>query len=223
MIPNYRIEEIKLFYEIFCMNKENQLSEFNLKERKIKFRQLIKCKYTWILNNEFEEMYSIIKENELEKFINLKKIEIEKKYKEKIIKLFCKLDQNNDLVLNLDEFKIVMYKLNIYNKDEIEKKFKEIDKNNDNLLSIEEFIDFLSKNKNIFDKIEDILNYQSIKYKNFNKNNIIFKDYPNSPDKISKNWTPSLSKLNKSDVIEKMILLNLHNFYNNSNNSNNSK
>ena len=120
MVPKYRFDEIKIFYEIFCKN--TIISEkFNLYERKKKFKKLIKCKYNWVTNEEYEIMYSGIKEKELEKYINIKKIEIEKKYKQKIIGLFCSLDKNNNNILNLEEFKYVMYKLNIFDREEMQK------------------------------------------------------------------------------------------------------
>ena len=77
MIPKYRLEEIKIFYEIFCNNNECnsiiEISKFNLNERKNKFKKLIKSKYNWITNEEYEIMYNCIKEKELEKYINIKK------------------------------------------------------------------------------------------------------------------------------------------------------
>ena len=113
-IPKYRIKEILLLYEIFCDEEFKITKNINLKYRKDKFKNVIKSKFKWLDEKEYQEIYKLIKVKELDLFLNKKKLDISIQYKDKLVKLFCSHDDNNDLLLNLDEFKLIILKFNIF-------------------------------------------------------------------------------------------------------------
>lgn len=187
-IPKYRKKEIKKLYEVFC-DKEKL---YDLNYRKKEFYKVLKAQYNWITNDEFEEMYKIIKINELTLIFDLKKREISQKYKEKIIKLFCNLDNDNNNILNIDEFNKLFLKVFFKdNKKEEEKNYFEIaDKNKDNKISIDEFIDFMIKHNEILENIDNILEEKEFFNNLHDKRNILFNDFPGSP--LKDKWQPNL-------------------------------
>lgn len=97
-IPYYRILEMNKIYEVFC-DEENKLSIssnfIDLNERKKKLKKIIKIKYKWLNDNEYNNFYKSIKKKEIDLYLKFKKKEISSKYREKIIKLFCNGDTNN--------------------------------------------------------------------------------------------------------------------------------
>ncbi len=153
-------------------------------------------KYSWLTNIEYDYIYEIIKQKELDIFLNLKKIKIEKEYKNKLIKFFC-----NNNAIELDEFKSIMLKFEMYEINEIEKIFNDADINKDSKLSIDEFIIFLTKNEKLVQKLNSILEYKFELNKNIDKRTLLFNDFPGSPLKY--NWRPSLSNLNSFEHIKK--------------------
>lgn len=199
-LPQYRITEIKKLYAVFC---DKHCNNFDLEYRKKHFIRIVKLKFSWFNIYECKEVYKIIKENELNLLINNKKILIEEKYKKKLIKLFCKIDSNDNNTLDLDEFKFIMLKFNFYTIEQIYEMFKDADLNGDNVISIDEFITFLAKNDNLEEKLTGILECKFEFKKKHDKRTIIFNDFPGSPLKF--NWRPSLSNLNSLDEISKNL------------------
>ena len=142
-IPLHRLKEIKKLYSVFY-DENKQLYDLNL--RKSKFFSIVKLKYKWLTFNEYENIYNEnFKDKELEFFLNIKKVQIEEKFKKDILKLFCFLDTNNDNCIDLNEFELILMKLNIYNYSEIKDLFNKADLNGDGILTIDEFMMFLSK------------------------------------------------------------------------------
>lgn len=194
-IPKYRIDEIMKIYDVFYdKNKKND----NLKDRKIKFKKILKSYYKWLKDAEYNYIYNLIKEKEIDVLIQSKKIMIERKYKNDVIKLFGKFDTDNNDSIDLEEFKSVFSLID--ENINIENVFKQADINNDNEITIDEFILFMAKNENIFKKIDNVLEKKfKIKLKN-DKRTLLFNNFPGSPLKV--NWRPSLSNLNNLNYIK---------------------
>ena len=201
-IPFYRTREIKKLYEVFC-DKQKKNNDINI--RKKEFYKVLKAKFRWINNEEYQEMYKIVKENELAIIFDAKKRDISQKYKKNLIKLFCTIDNNNNNLLDLDEFKMFMLKFNIYDYNNIQKIFNEADLNGDGVLSIDEFIEFLALNNDLLEKIDTILECRQEHIRSIDRRTLLFRDFPGSPLKFMKNWRPSLANLRSPNSIKRMI------------------
>ena len=199
-IPFYRTREIKKLYEVFCI-KQKKNNDINI--RKKEFYKVLKAKFRWINNEEYQEMYKLIKENELTIIFDAKKRDISQKYKKNLIKLFCTIDNDNNNLLDLDEFKMFMLKFNIYDYNNIQKIFNEADLNGDGLLSIDEFIEFLALNNDLLEKMDTIIECKHDYNRSIDKRTLLFKDFPGSPLKLIKNWRPSLANLRSPNSIKK--------------------
>ena len=202
-IPKYRVKEILSLYKIFCDEELKITKNIDLKCRKKNFKNIIKSKYKWVDDKEYKEIYKLIKIKELDLFLNQKKMEISLKYKDKLIKLFCNYDKNDDLRLDLDEFKLILLKFNFFDINDIDNIFNEVDLDNNGNIDIEEFLLFISKNNILLEKIDEILNSKFQIKKRLDKRTILFNNYPGSPLKY--NWRPSLYNLNSLEFIKKQI------------------
>lgn len=202
-IPKYRIKEILLLYEIFCDEEFKITKNIDLKYRKDKFKNIIKSKYKWVDEKEYKEIYKLIKSKELETFLNKKKIDVSYQYKDKLVKLFCNYDGNDDLLLDLDEFKLIIIKFNIFDINNIENLFKEVDLDGNGSIDIEEFITFISKNDTLLEKLDQILDSKFELKKKLDKRTLLFNNFPGSP--LKHNWRPSLHNLNSLEFIKKQI------------------
>ena len=200
LIPEYRIKEIMKLYPIF---NEKFSNEYNLEYRKAEFKKIIKLKYKWFTNSEYNYMYNLIKENEYNHILNFKKIEIEEKYKSDLIKLFIKFDDNDNNSIDIDEFKAILSKINCFTEEKIYEMFKEADLNGDSQISIDEFIIFLAKNDELTEKLKSILDCKFELKKRNDKRTLLFNNFPGSPLKV--NWRPSLSNLNPMEFIRNNI------------------
>ena len=58
IIPDYRMKEIMKLYPIFNDKFSN---EYNLEYRKTEFKKIIKLKYKWFTNYEYNHIYNLIK------------------------------------------------------------------------------------------------------------------------------------------------------------------
>ena len=200
-IPLYRLKEIKKLYSVFY---DENINLQDLKIRKSNFFKIVQLKYKWLTLDEYNKIYNEnLKEKELEFFLNFKKVQIEEKFKKDILKLFCFLDTNNDNCIDLNEFELILMKLNIYNYSEIKDLFNKADLNGDGILTIDEFMIFLSKNDSIAEKLKEILDYKFEVKKKHDKRTLLFKDFPGSP--LKNNWRPSLSNLNSTEFIKKYL------------------
>jgi len=202
-IPKYRIKEILLLYEIFCDEEFEIRKNIDLKYRKDKFKNIIKTKYKWIDEKEYKEIYKLIKNKELETFLNKKKIDVSIQYKDKLVKLFCSYDENDDLLLDLDEFKLIILKFNIFDIKNIFNLFKEVDLDGNGSIDIEEFITFISKNDTLLEKLDEILDSKFELKKKLDKRTLLFNNFPGSP--LKNTWRPSLYNLNSLEFIKKQI------------------
>ncbi len=200
IIPDYRIKEIMKLYPIFNDKFSN---EYNLEYRKTEFKKIIKLKYKWFTNSEYNYIYNLIKENEYNHILNFKKIEIEEKYKSDLIKLFIKFDDNDNNSIDIDEFKAILSKINCFTQEKICEMFKEADLNGDSKISIDEFIIFLAKNDELTEKLKSILDCKFELKKRNDKRTLLFNNFPGSPLKV--NWRPSLSTLNPMEFIRNNI------------------
>lgn len=200
IIPEYRIKEIMKLYPIFNDKFSN---EYNLEYRKTEFKKIIKLKYKWFTNSEYNYIYNLIKENEYNHILNFKKIEIEEKYKSDLIKLFIKFDDNDNNSIDIDEFKAILSKINCFTQEKICEMFKEADLNGDSKISIDEFIIFLAKNDELTEKLKSILDCKFELKKRNDKRTLLFNNFPGSPLKV--NWRPSLSSLNPMEFIRNNI------------------
>lgn len=200
LIPEYRIKEIMKLYPIF---NEKFSNEYNLEYRKTEFKKIIKLKYKWFTNSEYNYIYNLIKENEYNHILNFKKIEIEEKYKSDLIKLFIKFDDNDNNSIDIDEFKAILSKINCFTEEKIYEMFKEADLNGDSQISIDEFIIFLAKNDELTEKLKSILDCKFELKKKNDKRTLLFNNFPGSPLKV--NWRPSLSSLNPMEFIRNNI------------------
>ena len=200
-IPLYRLNEIKKLYSIYYDQNKNL---HDLKIRKSNFFKIVQLKYKWLTFDEYNKIYNEnLKKTELEFIINFKKIQIEEKFKKQIIKLFCFLDTNNDNCIDLNEFQLILLKLNIYNYCEIKDFFKEADLNGDGILTIDEFMIFLCKNDKIIENLNNVLEYKHEIKKKHDKRTLLFNDFPGSP--LKNDWRPSLSNLNSMEFIKKHL------------------
>jgi Ca2+-binding EF-hand superfamily protein len=200
LIPQYRIKQIMKLYSIFNDKFSN---EYNLEYRKTEFKKIIKLKYKWFTNSEYNYIYNLIKENEYNHILNFKKIEIEEKYKNDLIKLFIKFDDNDNNSIDIDEFKAILSKINCFTEEKIYEIFKEADLNGDSQISIDEFIIFLAKNDELTEKLKSILDCKFELKKRNDKRTLLFNNFPGSPLKV--NWRPSLSNLNPMEFIRNNI------------------
>ena len=198
LIPYYRMKEITNLYNVFCDEYKNEL---NLNYRKNTFKNIVKLKYNWLTNSEYNYIYENIKENEYNIIINFKKIQIETNFKKDLIKLFVKFDTNNNNSIDINEFKNILSKINIYTDEEIKKIFCKADINNDNEITIDEFIIFLAKNDELADKLKSIIDCKNEIRKNNDKRTLLFNNFPGSP--LKHTWQPSLFNLNSLDEIKK--------------------
>jgi hypothetical protein len=188
-IPKYRLDEIMKIYDIFYDKNKNNC---DLKDRKIKFKKILKLYYKWLKDDEYNYIYNLIKEKEFDVFIKSKKIIIERKYKNDLIKLFGKFDTDNSNSIDLQEFKSIFSLVD--ENINIEKVFKELDINENNEITIDTFIIFMTKNENILKKIDMVLEKKfKINLRN-DKRTLLFNNFPGSP--LKANWRPSLSNLN---------------------------
>jgi Ca2+-binding EF-hand superfamily protein len=113
---------------------------------------------------------------EIDVIIADKKIVIERKYKNDIIKLFGKLDSDNSDSIDFTEFKNIFSQIEL--EKDIETIFKDADINRDNRLTIDEFIIFIAKNNDIFKKLDNVLEMKfKLKLKN-DKRTILFNNFP---------------------------------------------
>lgn len=136
---------------------------------------------------------------EIDVIIEDKKLVIERKYKNDIIKLFGRLDSDNSDSIDFIEFKKVFSQIEL--EKDVETIFKDADINRDNEITIDEFIIFVAKNNDILKKLDNVLqNKFKLKLRN-DKRTILFNNFPGSPLKI--NWRPSLSNLNNLNDIKK--------------------
>lgn len=196
-IPKYRLDEIMKIYDVFNIKNTKNM---DLKDRKIQLKKIIKTYYKWITEDEYNYIYSLVIERELDSLVNIKKIEIEKRYKNRLIKLFGKFDANNSNSIDLEEFRNIFEKLELHDNLDLEKIFKEADTNGDNELTIDEFIVFMAKNKDVLEKLDEVIEIKKeLRYKN-DKRTLIFNDFPGSP--LKGNWRPSLSNLKRFDKIK---------------------
>ena len=188
VIPDYRLNEIYKLHQVFL---DEYKFNSDIKLRKKLFKKIIKANYNWTTNDEYDYIYSLIKNEEYNQVLSIKKVNVEKKYKQKLIKLFCEMDINGDNTIDALEFNSFMKnKINI-NTELI------FNKNN---LTIDEFIIQILKNEMILDNLDNIINQKLEINKNEDKRTIIFKNFPGSPNKG--NWRPSLSQLNSLDIIK---------------------
>ena len=188
-IPKYRLDEIMKIYDVFYDKNKNN---YDLKDRKIKFKKILKLYYKWLKDDEYNYIYTLIKEKEVDVFIKNKKIIIERKYKNDLIKLFGKFDTDNSNSIDFQEFKSIFSLVD--ENINIEKLFKELDINDDNEITIDNFIIFMTKNENILKKIDMVLEKKfKINLRN-DKRTLLFNNFPGSP--LKENWRPSLSNLN---------------------------
>ena len=171
--------------------------------RKKEFYKLLKAKFKWINKDEYNEMYKIIKENELTIIFNSKKDEISQKYKKNLIKLFCTIDKDNNNIIDLDEFKMLMLKFHISDYNNIQKMFIEADLNKDGSLCIDEFIEFLALKNDLLERLDEIINCKEKYNHSIDRRTLLFKDFPGSPLKLINNWRPSLANLNSPNSIKK--------------------
>jgi hypothetical protein len=195
-IPKYRIDEMMKIYDVFYDENKNNV---DLKDRKIKLKMIMKSYYSWLRDDEYNYIYNLIKMREIDVIIENKKLVIERKYKNDIIKLFGRLDSDNSDSIDFIEFK------NIFSQIELEKDvetiFKDADINRDNEITIDEFIIFVAKNNDILKKLDNVLqNKFKLKSRN-DKRIILFNNFPGSP--LKTNWRPSLSNLNNLNDIKK--------------------
>ena len=165
IIPLYRQKELINIYNIYCEESQEKLPL----NRKKELYKVIKCKYKWFTFKEFNLFYSIIKTQEIKKYLEYQKVNFSPEYKSLICNLFSSIDQNNDLTIDLSEFKLTMNKLQLFDQSEITKIFNEFDTNNDGFLSIDEFIIFLLQNEFLINKLDTILNYKLEQKKNNDK------------------------------------------------------
>lgn len=200
LIPDYRLKEIMKLYPIF---NEKFSNEYNLEYRKTEFKKIIKLKYKWFTNSEYNYIYNLIKENEYNHILNFKKIKIQEKYKSDLIKLFIKFDDNDNNSIDIDEFKAILSKINCFTEEKIYELFKEADLNGDSQISIDEFIIFLAKNDELTEKLKSILDCKFELKKRNDKRTLLFNNFPGSPLKV--NWRPSLSNLNPMEFIRNNI------------------
>lgn len=195
-IPKYRIDKMMKIYDVFYdENKKN----VDLKDRKRKLKMIIKSYYNWLSDDEYNYIYSLIKMKEIDVIIEDKKLVIERKYKNDIIKLFGRLDSDGSDSIDFIEFKKVFSLIEL--EKDVETIFKDADINGDNEITIDEFIIFIAKNNDILKKLENVLEKKfKLKLRN-DKRTILFNNFPGSPLKI--NWRPSLSNLNNLNDIKK--------------------
>lgn len=203
--PYYRTLEMNKLYEAFCHEENGSYNLIDLNERKKKLKYIIKAKFRWLNDNEFNNFYKTIKEKELDLYLQFKKKQISSTYREKIIKLFCSGDDNNDNLISIDEFKMLMIRFNISNYEQIKKMFKNADTNDDGDLSIDEFIDFLTINNSLLEKLDEILECKFEVKKRLDRRNILFKNFPGSPLKHFGSWRPSLANLRSPNSIKREI------------------
>ena len=201
-IPEYRILDMNKIYEVFCEEQSNIY--FNFNERKRNIKKIIKAKYTWLNDLEYNYFYKTIKENEIKIYLSKRKTKIMDEYKDKIVKLFSNIDTNDDNCIDIIELSNILSKLNI-NHDNIKIIFNKADIDNNGKLDIEEFIDLIVSNDYLFNNIDTILQYKFDIKKNNDKRNILFKNFPGSPSFTKTNWRPSLSELRSQNIIKKYI------------------
>ena len=144
--PDYRLNEIYKLHQVFL---DEYKFNSDIKLRKKLFKKIIKANYNWTTNDEYDYIYSLIKNEEYNQVLSIKKVSVEKKYKQKLIKLFCEMDINGDNTIDALEFNSFMKnKINI-NTELI------FNKNN---LTIDEFIIQILKNEIILDNLDNIIN-----------------------------------------------------------------
>lgn len=195
-IPKYRIDEMMKIYDVFYDENKNNV---DLKDRKLKLKMIMKSYYSWLRDDEYNYIYNLIKMREIDVIIEDKKLVIERKYKNDIIKLFGRLDSDNSDSIDFIEFKKVFSQIEL--EKDVETIFKDADINRDNEITIDEFIIFVAKNNDILKKLDNVLqNKFKLKLRN-DKRTILFNNFPGSPLKI--NWRPSLSNLNNLNDIKK--------------------
>lgn len=207
-IPYYRNLEMNKIYEIFC-DKENKLiintNYIDLNNRKKKLKNIIKAKYRWLNDIEYNNFYKSIIQKEKDLYLKIKKKYISHRYRAKIIKLFYDGDIDNNNFISIDEFKILMIRFNI--SDQSKQLFKDADTNGDDDLSIDEFINFFTINNTLLEKLDEILEYKFEIKKRLDKRNILFKNFPGSPIKnFHGSYRPSLANLRSPNYIRKKIL-----------------
>lgn len=195
-IPKYRIDEMMKIYDVFYDENKNNV---DLKDRKLKLKMIMKSYYSWLRDDEYNYIYNLIKMREIDVIIEDKKLVIERKYKNDIIKLFGRLDSDGSDSIDFIEFKKVFSQIEL--EKDVETIFKDADINGDNEITIDEFIIFVAKNNDILKKLDNVLqNKFKLKLRN-DKRTILFNNFPGSPLKI--NWRPSLSNLNNLNDIKK--------------------
>lgn len=200
LIPLYRQKELQSIYNIYC----NETKEVLPITRKKELYKVIKAKYKWFNYMEYNSFYTIIKPQEVKRYLEYQKSNFSQEYKDLICKFFSSTDQNNDLTIDLVEFQNALIILNIYDLNQINDLFNKFDINNDGFLSIDEFITLLLQHKIILEKLDLILNYKFEQHKNNEMRNLIFDNFPGSPN--TSNWRPSLSNIRSLDFIKAQII-----------------
>jgi len=114
LIPEYRMKEIMKLYPIF---NEKFSNEYNLEYRKAEFKKIIKLKYKWFTNSEYNYIYNSIDIDEFKAILS----KINCFTEEKIYEMFKEADLNGDSQISIDEFIIFLAK-----NDELTEKLKSI-------------------------------------------------------------------------------------------------
>jgi len=189
-IPPYITKHVIDLY-----NASQETSIGDIRDRRKTFKNILKSYYPWISKKELNTMYEIVIYQETEKDRKNWVKNVKDSYKDKIIRLFGKIDSNSDGVIDINEFKNII-KINVNFDDKVaENMFNKADKDNNGTLDFDEFTELLSNNKFLRENLYDILKISDKRKEVSHKNrlSIIFKNIPTSP--LRQNWRPSLANI----------------------------
>lgn len=199
-IAEYLKIDIKKLY-LATINENGINKEHRLK----KFTTEIKVYYPWLTNKDLLEIIILVSHDENEYHRQKWKKKTISLYTKDIVKLFGILDKDNNSGIDIFEFKNAFKSINDISNEKLDALFDEADEDRNGTLDIIEFINFLSKYDEFKQHLTTLIMHTKEKQKidNNSRLSIIFKDFPNSPDRI--NWRPSLTNLKSSMEIRKYL------------------
>lgn len=149
-LPSYRKKEAQNIYHASKKELGN-----TIKERRINFKNIIKAYYPFFTSYELKIAYDYIYEHEKKLELNKKLNFLNTKYGPHLIRLFGKIDEDKNNVIDLYEFKKIFEK---FLKCDVSSQFENADKDGNGVLDLEEFLEFVVREPNVCKYLEETIN-----------------------------------------------------------------
>ena len=161
-LPSYRKKEVQNIYHASKKELGN-----TIKERRINFKNIIKAYYPFFSSYEFETAYDCIYDHEKKLELKKKSNFLNTKYGPHLIRLFGKIDEDQNNTIDLYEFKKIFEKIF---KCDVSSHFENADKDGNGVLDLEEFLEFVVREPNVYKYLEETVNTAQLMIEETRKN-----------------------------------------------------